>query len=77
MLKFKYRNDFIRGDLIYFDNKACLIFDGHKLMEIKSKFGIYLPNKFRVIENNIPLDYWIYFPCTDIIWFDQSKVQEQ
>lgn len=64
----------IRGDIINFDSRE-VIFDGHKLLNLSS----ILPQKFRVIENNVPINYWDRYSTTEgkVIWFDQTTVKDQ
>lgn len=68
----------VRGDLICFSNITATIgiyiFDGHHIIELNNKT---LPNKFKVINDNIPLDYWRHFDIRNVIWFDCSSVRQQ
>lgn len=70
--KENFLDDFslVRGDIVYLLNDSY-IFDGCKMLKINK----YLPIKFKVINDGIPINYWNagYYK----IWFDQSEVKQQ
>ena len=77
-------HNFIRGDVISFGNyqnqysqTGGCIFDGQKLMDFNFTYPMLCcPSKFRIINNNVPTNYWI-FTNSSLIWFDSTEVHEQ
>lgn len=71
-------NSIVRGDLVYFSNimtvVAIYIFDGHNIIKLDDRT---LPRKFKIINNNVPLDYWEHCFIDDMMWFDCSSVRQQ
>ena len=91
-----FNNNAIYGDLIVFDcqyvgnvflNKCQIrIFDGSKLIKLlcnTNHFAPLLPFDFKVIENNVPIDYWndntlpIHILNTHVVWFNNKLVSDQ
>lgn len=73
---------------INYGNKYELfVFDGLKLIDLGGNKNItyrntLLPKEFRVIENDIPINYWYNTKLTGIydinsVWFDYSPVKDQ
>lgn len=83
--------DIVRGDLICFEGIECYrnngvcIFDGHNIINLNTDYDDYgcLPQKFTVINNNVPIHYWEHeeekrgIAHNSIIWFDQTEVKDQ
>jgi hypothetical protein len=64
------------------------IFDGLKLIDLENdgrqRENILLPRQFNVIENNVPIKYWVNdqlckWTIFDVysVWFDHSSVRDQ
>lgn len=71
-------NDICRGDLIYFmiggGRYELFFFDGDKVIDHDGN----LPDKLRIINDNVPINYWdntLFKYCTK--WFDSTFVQQQ
>jgi hypothetical protein len=83
------RADLVKGDLIVFEalsgyrNQGIAIYDGEEIIGLNYSLCDYgaLPLKFRVIEEGVPLDYWIggevNLGYNSIVWFDHSLVRVQ
>ena len=87
--------DLRKGDLILFDSKigyrnnGVAIFDGVNIVELYGEVDDYgsLPREFRVIEDNVPINYWKDIDEEDdtkrgithnnIVWFDHALVRDQ
>jgi len=80
-----YHTEYVRFDKEY----KLFIFDGLRLLDLEND-GIHntkndlLPKEFKVIENNIPINYWynkqlnkwcIFYIYS--VWFDHSSVKDQ
>lgn len=81
-------NKLIYGDIVHitnfgdYRNDGKLIFDGQKLIALADEPDDYgnLPQKFHVIEHNVPIDYWADSNDHNyIVWFDHTKrfIREQ
>jgi len=87
----KNNADLVKGDLIIFDavagyrNDGVAIFDGVSIINLSYEPDDYgnLPKSFRVIEDNVPINYWSTenglpgISHNNIVWFDHSKVLTQ
>lgn len=81
---FDHLYDKIRLDKYSSDCNKC-IYDGIKIININYNhfYDGYLPNQFRVIENNVSLRYWketndmIRIKYNQIIWFNHKLVIDQ
>jgi hypothetical protein len=84
--------DLIYGDLVAFEsaigyrNEGLAIFDGEKIINLDAEPDDYgtLPEKFHVITNGVPIDYWhgSQEPNSAIchnthVWFDPTPVLDQ
>jgi hypothetical protein len=88
--------DLVRGDLIFIDgiktyrNNGIYIFDGCQIVFLDYTIDDYgsLPKEFKVINNGVPIDYWISkkenglktmrgIEHNRIMWFDPSSVRQQ
>ncbi len=84
--------DLVKGDLILFDsvpryrNDGVAIFDGRRIINIFDQIDEYgsLPPQFRVIEDNVPINYWTHFDDNTrgithnyIVWFNHALVRDQ
>jgi hypothetical protein len=68
------QNLFVRGDLINFGNEKVAIFDSHKLLKIK---GRYLPKKFRIINDNVPVLYWRNDLLDILAWMNITDIKQE
>lgn len=89
----KITDDLVRGDLCNIgQHPNPHFYDGNKLIKMKYLHpeGNIIPSKFKIINDNVPLDYWKLeynfessyinhqsIPCTNIFWFDQTTVLQQ
>lgn len=82
--------DLRRGDIIRYTedagyrNNGVVIFDGEKIVPLYYEVDDYdsLPQEFRVIEGEVPINYWHYgddegISHNTIVWFDHQHVREQ
>jgi len=87
-------HDLVRGDLICTkgindcDNSEVYIFDGCSIISLDYTFDDYghLPLEFKIINNNVPINYWLKHNQTYgmnhnnryvIMWFDHKDVKQQ
>jgi hypothetical protein len=77
----KEKVDLIRGDAIHFASYVIedkyYIYDGQQLLNLGDNENIFLPNKFRIINNNVPVDYWENIQANYTLWFDPTEIREQ
>ncbi len=67
-------SNLVTGDLIYLsDLDQFLIFDGNQIIPLVNGC---VPQQFRVIEGNVPTNYWSSSP-RDFVWFDHTFVYNQ
>lgn len=84
----KLPSDACAGDVVVFKelagyrNEGVAIFDGKAVQHLEDDSDIddygYVPKKFHVIENDVPIKYWsdaIDHNC--IVWFDHNLVKDQ
>jgi len=93
IIKYLYdmKYDLTRGDLICYEglneyrNDGIHIFDGCKIIDLDYDIDDYgaLPNEFTVINNNVPIDYWVNndehkgIDHNNLVWFDHNPVKIQ
>ena len=78
-------SDVIRGDYIYLSTQKICIFDGHNILELHEPYinqflklaQGYLPCKFKILSDKVPIDYWTIGFGNNLLWFDQTAVQQQ
>lgn len=84
----------MKGDILALDDyyktgpyqEVRVIFDGERLVPLNyNNNDLLLPSIFRVIENNIPVNYWDIklnsclhnLKISPLIWFDHTIVRQQ
>jgi len=82
-------SNLIRGDIIYYEDinieYTKYIFDGCNIIHLDDDFDEegHIPSEFTVINNDVPIDYWIDskenqgFPFNTYVWFNHDTVREQ
>jgi hypothetical protein len=73
--------DILRGDLLNIDirtklnsySELILIYDGQKLLHLN--YEGTLPEKFLVINDNIPIHYWM--STSNFVWFNISEIKKE